>query len=59
LPLRAFLGLGLAEVPPDHSTISRTVSNSGHMIPYRARQAVIEMIREVLGEARRASSGHQ
>jgi hypothetical protein len=47
LALRAFLGLGLTEMPPDHSTISRT----RRLIDLETHQAVFTWVLQVLAGA--------
>ena len=44
LALRSFLGVGLAEQPPDHSTISRT----RRLIDVETHQAVFRWVLELL-----------
>ena len=44
--LRSFLGVGLAEQPPDHSTISRT----RRLIDVETHQAVFRWVLELLAE---------
>ena len=46
LALRCFLGVGLAEQPPDHSTISRT----RRLIDVETHQAVFRWVLELLAE---------
>ena len=46
LALRSFLGVGLAEQPPDHSTISRT----RRLIDVETHQAVFRWVLELLAE---------
>src|SRR2546427_10933764 len=46
LALRGFLGVGLNEMPPDHSTISRT----RRMIDVETHQAVFHWVLELLAE---------
>jgi transposase len=46
LALRSFLGLGLDEMPPDHSTISRT----RRLIDMETHQAVFRWLLELLAE---------
>ena len=46
LGLRSFLGVGLSEMPPDHSTISRT----RRLIDVETHQAVFRWVLELLGE---------
>lgn len=46
LALRSFLGIGLEEMPPDHSTISRT----RRLIDVETHQAVFGWVLEVLAE---------
>src|SRR6266542_3162808 len=46
LALRSFLGLGLDEMPPDHSTISRT----RRLIDVETHQAVFGWVLELLAE---------
>src|SRR6185312_6040307 len=46
LALRSFLGVGLNEMPPDHSTISRT----RRLIDVETHQAVFRWVLELLAE---------
>src|SRR5206468_3018809 len=46
LALRSFLGVGLKEMPPDHSTISRT----RRLIAVETHQAVFRWVLELLAE---------
>src|SRR5438105_15746639 len=46
LALRSFLGVGLKEMPPDHSTISRT----RRLIAVERHQAVFRWVLELLAE---------
>lgn len=46
LALRSFLGIGLEEMPPDHSTISRT----RRLIDVETHQAVFRWVLELLAE---------
>src|SRR2546423_7596398 len=46
LALRSFLGVGLKEMPPDHSTISRT----RRLIAVETQQAVFRWVLELLAE---------
>src|SRR6266496_5854891 len=46
LALRSFLGLGLDEIPPDHSTISRT----RRLIAVETHEAVFRWVLELLAE---------
>src|SRR5690348_7513229 len=46
LALRSFLGVGLNEMPPDHSTISRT----RRLIDVETHQAVFHWVLELLAE---------
>jgi transposase len=46
LALRSFLGVGLNEIPPDHSTISRT----RRLIDVETHQAVFRWVLELLAE---------
>ena len=46
LALRSFVGVGLSEMPPDHSTISRT----RRLIAVETHQAVFRWVLELLAE---------
>src|ERR1017187_8009013 len=51
LGLRSFLGVGLNEMPPDHSTISRT----RRLIDVETHQALFRWVLELLGKRRRTT----
>src|ERR1035437_2281995 len=51
LGLRSFLGVGLNEMPPDHSTISRT----RRLIDVETHQALFRGVLELLGKRRRTT----